>query len=134
MATLSPLQRNPLVQAAISIVVAGALVAVATLARLALGPQLGDIAAPFMLYVAAVLAAGLLRGAFCGGLVLLGGGLIGFRLFLCPHGAPQPGAFVALMMFWGVSAMVLVTANELRVQLGVAMARLSAALERRKVA
>jgi hypothetical protein len=34
------------------------------------------------------------------------------------------------MIFWGVAAPVLVTANELRVQLGRAMARLSAALDR----
>mgnify|MGYP006183576459 CR=1 FL=1 len=39
-------------------------------------------------------------------------------------------AVLSLMLFWGVSAPVLVTANELRVQLGVAMRRLSAALQR----
>jgi hypothetical protein len=42
----------------------------------------------------------------------------------------QHGSILALMIFWGVSAPVLVTANELRVQLRVAMARLSAALQR----
>jgi K+-sensing histidine kinase KdpD len=134
MATLDQPRRRPLLQAAISIVAAATLLALATLGRLALGPHLADIAAPFMLYVAAVLAAGLLRGAFCGGLVLLGGGFLGLRLFLSPHGVPQPGAVVSLMLFWGVSALVLVTANELRVQLGAAMRRLSAALERRRAA
>jgi K+-sensing histidine kinase KdpD len=127
-------RRRPVLQAVISIVVAAVLLGLATLARMALGPQLGDISAPFMLYVAAVLAAGLLRGAFCGALVLLGGGVLGLRLFLSPHGAPPHGAVVSLMLFWGVSALVLVTANELRVQLGGAMRRLSAALERRKAA
>ena len=43
---------------------------------------------------------------------------------------PGKGSMIALMIFWGVSAPVLVTANELRVQLKVAMARLSAALQR----
>lgn len=134
MARLPQPRRNPILQAALSIAVAAALLAAATLARMALGPKLGDITAPFMLYVAAVLAAGLLRGAFCGGLVLIFGGILGLRLFLSPHGAPVPGAVVSLMMFWGVSALVLVTANELRVQLVVAMSRLSAALERKRAA
>lgn len=117
------------VQALISVAVAAILLGATTLARAALSPQLGALS-PFMLYVAAVLLAGLIRGPFCGGLVLLGGGLIGFRLFLAPDGVAQNGAIIALMMFWGVSAPVLVTANELRVQLGRAMARLSAALDR----
>jgi K+-sensing histidine kinase KdpD len=116
-------------QALISVVVAATLLAATTLARAALTPQLGALS-PFMLYVAAVLVAGLIRGPFCGALVLLGGGAIGFRLFLAPHGVAQQGAVIALMIFWGVSAPVLVTANELRVQLGRAMARLSAALDR----
>ncbi|MBW8815449.1 MAG: DUF4118 domain-containing protein [Caulobacterales bacterium] len=134
MATRSSSRSHALLQAAISIVVAAALLGLATAGRLALGRHLGDVSAPFMLYVAAVLAAGLLRGPLCGAVVLLGGGIIGLRMFLSPHGTPVPGAMVSLMMFWGVSAMVLVTANELRVQLGAAMARLSAALERRKAA
>ena len=79
--------------------------------------------------VAAVLAAGLMRGPLCGALVMLGGGLLGFRLFLSHDGVTQPGAELALMMFWGVSAPVLVTANELRVQLKGAMDRLTAALQ-----
>jgi K+-sensing histidine kinase KdpD len=83
-----------------------------------------------MLYVAAVLVAGLVRGPFCGALVMLAGGILGFRLFLSPHGVADPSAMVALVIFWGVSAPVLVTANELRVQLSRAMARLSAALDR----
>lgn len=133
---VSPQQprRRPVLSAAISVAVAAALLAVATVARLALGPLLGDIAAPFMLYVAAVLAAGLIRGAFCGGIVLILGGLIGVRLFLSDHGVPRPGAIVSLMLFWAVSALVLVTANELRVQLTRAMQRLSDALERRRAA
>lgn len=116
-------------QALITIAVAAALVALATLARAALGPALGSLS-PFMLYVAAVLAAGLVRGPGCGALVMLGGGVVGYRLFLAPGGAAPPGAMVALMIFWGVSAPVLVTANELRVQLSRAMSRLSAAIER----
>jgi len=118
-----------LLQALISIAVAVVLVGAATLGRAALGPKLGALS-PFMLYVAAVLLAGLVRGPFCGALVMLAGGLVGFRLFLSANGVAQDGSVVALMIFWGVSAPVLVTANELRVQLGRAMARLSAALER----
>jgi len=118
------------VQALISIVVAALLVGLATLARAALGPKLGGLS-PFMLYVAAVLIAGLVRGPFCGGLVMLAGGILGFMLFLVTDGVAAPGSVVALMIFWGVSAPVLVTANELRVQLGRAMARLSAALDRK---
>ena len=118
------------VQALISIVVAALLVGLATLARAALGPKLGGFS-PFMLYVAAVLIAGLVRGPFCGALVMLAGGILGFILFLKTNGVAPPGSMVALMIFWGVSAPVLVTANELRVQLGRAMARLSAALDRK---
>jgi len=117
------------VQALISIVVAVVLVGAATLARAALGPKLGALS-PFMLYVAAVLVAGLVRGPVCGALVMLGGGIAGFTLFLDPSVASRDGSVVALMIFWGVTAPVLVTANELRVQLGRAMARLSAALDR----
>lgn len=118
-----------IVQALISVGVAGVLVALATAARAALSAQLG-VLSPFMIYVAAVLVAGLVRGAFCGALVMLVGGLVGLRLFLAPDGVAQPGSMIALMVFWGVSAPVLVTANELRVQLSRAMARLSAALDR----
>lgn len=118
------------VQALISIVLAALLVGLATLARAALGPKLGGFS-PFMLYVAAVLIAGLVRGPLCGALVMLGGGVLGFVLFLSTNGVAPPGSVVALMIFWGVSAPVLVTANELRVQLGRAMARLSAALDRK---
>ena len=113
----------------ISLGVAAALVGVATLARAALTPVLGPLS-PFMLYVAAVLIAGLIRGPFCGAVVMAAGGVIGWRLFLAPNGAGATPSMVALMIFWGVSAPVLVTANELRVQLKVAMARLSAALRR----
>lgn len=118
-----------LVQALISILVAAVLVALATLARAALGPKLGGFS-PFMLYVAAVLIAALVRGPFCGALVMLGGGLIGYSLFLTANGVALPGSVVALMIFWGVSAPVLVTGNELRVQLSRAMARLTAAIDR----
>lgn len=113
----------------ISLVVAAALVGATTLLRAALSPHLG-VLSPFMLYIVAVLAAGLLRGPLCGALVMLGGGVVGFRLFLSPGGVNQHGAELALMMFWGVSALVLLTANELRVQLKGAMERLSAALQR----
>jgi K+-sensing histidine kinase KdpD len=115
--------------AVLSIAVAVILLGAATMARAALTPQLGALS-PFMLYVAAVLLAGLIRGPFCGTLVLIGGGALGFRLFLAPDGVAHHGSVISLMIFWGVSAPVLVTANELRVQLGRAMARLSAALDR----
>ena len=121
--------RIRVLQTLVSTVVAVALVAVATVARVALTPQLGSLS-PFMLYVAAVLIAGLVRGPLCGALVMLAGGVLGVRLFLMPHHVQSTGAMIALMIFWGVSAPVLVTANELRVQLKVAMARLSAALHR----
>lgn len=121
--------RNRAVEILISLVVAAVLTAAATAARLALSAQLGPLS-PFMLYVAAVLAAGLVRGPFCGALVMMAGGALGVRLFLMPHHTAPVGSMVALMIFWGVSAPVLVTANELRVQLRTAMARLSEALQR----
>jgi hypothetical protein len=65
-------------------------------------------------------------------LVILGGGICGLMLFLTPHGVPRPGAMVALMIFWVVSALVLVTANELRVHLKLTMVRLAAALDRHR--
>lgn len=115
----------------ISLAVAAVLVGAVTLARAALTPYLGALS-PFMLYIAAVLVAGLVRGPLCGALVMLAGGLLGFRLFLNPNGVAQHGSMLALMIFWGVSAPVLVTANELRVQLRETMARLSAALARHR--
>lgn len=120
---------NRVLATLISLAVAAGLVGVATAARIALAPILGPLS-PFMLYVAAVLVAGLVRGPFCGALVMLAGGVVGWRLFLAPHHVAPGGSMVALMIFWGVSAVVLVTANELRVQLATAMARLSAALDR----
>lgn len=120
---------NRFVGALVSVTIAAALVAAATLVRAALTPHLGGLS-PFMLYVGAVLIAGLVRGPMCGAVVLLAGGLLGYRMFLAPNGVPRESAIIALMMFWGVSAPVLVTANELRVQLSHAMVRLSAALER----
>jgi len=114
----------------ISTVVAALLVAVATLARVVLDGQLGALS-PFMLYVAAVLGAGLVRGPLCGALVMLGGGVCGLQLFLSPHHVDGSASIIALMIFWGVSALVLVTANELRVHLNETMRRLSAAIERR---
>ena len=121
--------RNLFRQTLISVVVAAVLVGVVTLVRMALTPILGGLS-PFMLYVAAVLVAGLVRGPLCGALVMFAGGLLGARLFLLPHHAATQGSMISLMIFWGVSAMVLVTANELRVQLRTAMARLTAALQR----
>lgn len=129
MAGHSTLPGNFALQAVITVAVAAVLVGATTLLRAALTPQLGELS-PFMLYVAAVLIAGLVRGPFCGALVMLAGGLLGFRLFLSHNGVVAPGSVMALMIFWGVSAPVLVTANELRVQLRVAMQRLSAALQR----
>ncbi len=120
---------NRAVQVLVSVVVAAALVALATALRAALTPYLG-VLSPFMIYVAAVLIAGLIRGPLCGALVMLAGGLVGYQMFLAHGGSPPPGAVISLMLFWGVSAPVLVTANELRVQLGTAMRRLSEALRR----
>ena len=117
-------------QAAICVVVAAILVAITTGVRMALTPYLGSLS-PFMLYVAAVLVAGLVRGPFCGALVMLGGGGLGLWLFLSPGGVLQPGAILALMLFRGVATPVLATASELRVQLSDAMARLTAALDRK---
>jgi len=111
-------------------VVAAALVGAATAGRIALSPHIGDLS-PFMLYIAAVLIAGLVRGAFCGALVMLGGGIAGFVLFLAPYGLTHKGSILSLMLFWGVATPVLATANELRVQLSDAMARLTAALDRK---
>ena len=118
------------IQAGISILVAAILVAIVTGARMALNPYLGAMS-PFMLYVAAVLVAGLIRGPGCGALVMLAGGVLGFQLFLTHDGGHRPGSILALKLFWGVSAPVLVTAAELRVQLRDAMARLSAAIDRK---
>lgn len=122
-------RRNLFLETLISVAVAVALVGVATLTRVALTPQLG-VLSPFMLYVGAVLAAGLIRGPLCGALVMLAGGALGVSLFLMPNHAATQGSMISLMIFWGVSAPVLVTANELRVQLSTAMARLTAALQR----
>ena len=117
-------------QAIISIAVAAVLVAIVTGVRYVLTPYLG-VLSPFMLYVAAVLVAGLIRGPGCGALVMLAGGVLGFQLFLTDEGAPRQGSILSLMLFWGVSAPVLATASELRVQLRDAMARLSAAIDRK---
>ena len=113
----------------ISVLTAAALVAGATLVRAALAPQLGALS-PFMLYVAAVLVAGLARGPLCGVLVMLAGGACGLRFFLAAEGVGLTGSVTALMLFWGVSALVLATANELRVHIHETMRRLAAALRR----
>lgn len=118
------------VQIGISVLVAAVLVAMVTGVRMALTPYLGALS-PYMLYVGAVLVAGLVRGPLCGALVMLAGGIVGLQLFLSHEGSPRHGAILALMLFWGVSAPVLVTASELRVQLRDAMARLSAAIDRK---
>ena len=121
---------GPLVRGIISILVAGVLLALTTGVQTLLKPYLGTLS-PYMLYVAAVLVAGLVSGPLCGGVVMLAGGLLGLRPFLGPDGGAQHGSILALMLFWGVSTPVLATANELRVQLRDAMARLSAALDRK---
>ena len=117
-------------QAVVSIIIAMVLIAVTTSIRMALTPYLGGLS-PFMLYVVGVLVAGLVSGPFCGLLVMLGGGILGFQLFLSPDGVAERGSILALMLFWGVSAPVLATASELRSQLRDAMSRLSAAIDRR---
>lgn len=116
-------------QALISVVLAAVLVVLPTVALVLLGPKLGALS-PFMLYVAAVLVAGLVRGPICGVLVMLAGGAAGYMLCIGADSAAPAGSMTALMLFWIVSAPVLFTANELRVQLGRAMSRLSAAVER----
>ena len=130
MARLGKRPGRKVAQGAICVVVAAILVAIATGVRMTLTPYLGTLS-PFMLYVAAVLVAGLVRGPFCGALVMLGGGAAGLWLFLSPGGVMQPGSILALMLFWGVATPVLATASELRVQLSDAMARLTAALDRK---
>ena len=80
-----------MVRILVSVLIAAALVGATTAVRLALTPYLGALS-PFMLYVAAVLVAGLVRGPLCGALVMLGGGFVGLRLFLSPHGVAAPGA------------------------------------------
>lgn len=116
-------------QAFVSILLAAVLVAVATLARYALASQLGLIS-PFMLYVLAVLIGGLVRGVFCGTIVLLASGVLGYQLFLAPYGASTLGSILSLFLFWGVALPVLATAAELRAQLNGALSRLSEALAR----
>jgi len=113
----------------VSALIAAALVAAATLVRAALSPQLG-VLSPFMLYVAAVLVAGLARGPVCGLMVMAAAGFCGVRFFLAGEGAGFAGWITALMIFWGVSALVLATANELRVHIHDTMHRLAAALRR----
>ena len=116
--------------AVIAFAVAAVLLVITTALRMALTPYLGGLS-PFMLYVAAVLLAGLISGPFSGALVMLIGGFLGFQLFLSPDGVPQQGSILALMLFWGVSAPVLATASELRSQLRDAMTRLTAAIDRK---
>jgi len=114
----------------IAIAVAAGLLAITTALRMALTPYLGGLS-PFMLYVAAVLLAGLISGPFSGALVMLIGGFLGFQLFLSPDGVSREGSILSLMLFWGVSAPVLATASELRSQLRDAMTRLTAAIDRK---
>jgi K+-sensing histidine kinase KdpD len=115
----------------VSLLIAGGLVAAVTLARAALSPQLGALS-PFMLYIAAVVVAGMVRGPLCGVLVILGGGACGMRFFLNPYETPREGALLSLIIFCMVSTLVLVTANELRVHLKLSMDRLAAALARHR--
>ena len=117
-------------QGVIAILIAAVLLTMTTAMRLALAPYLGGLS-PFMLYIAAVLVAGLVSGSFCGALVMLVGGFLGYQLFLTADGVAQQGSILALMLFWGVAAPVLATASELRNQLRDAMARLSAAIDRK---
>lgn len=113
-----------------AILIAAVLLAVTTALRWALIPYLGGLS-PFMLYIAAVLVAGLVSGPFCGALVMLVGGFLGYELFLTPDGVAHQGSILSLMLFWGVATPVLATASELRNQLRDAMARLSVAIDRK---
>jgi hypothetical protein len=112
-----------------TLAIAAVLVAAATLTRAALHPYLGT-PSPFMLFVGAVLVAGLVRGPACGAIVMAAGGLAGLRLFLSPDGVSIAGAGLAMIVFWSISIPVLFTASELRAQLGGALGRLSAAVRR----
>jgi K+-sensing histidine kinase KdpD len=95
-----------------------------TLARTVLNPVLGH-ASPFALYIAAVLIAGFARGAFCGALVMLAGGAAGLVLFSgwdwTWTRAGEP--LVSLAIFWMVSGLVLMMANELRQHANAAFER-----------
>ena len=95
-----------------------------TAARVILDPVLGN-SSPYVLYIAAVLIAGFARGAFCGVLVMLVGGLTGLMMFsgwdwnLTRLSAP----LVSLAIFWMVSGLVLLMANELRLHANAAFER-----------
>jgi K+-sensing histidine kinase KdpD len=126
--TRRPGQR--VVDVAVCLLVAALLVGAATYVRSLLTPELGRLS-PFMLYVAAVVLAGLLRGALCGLFVMLGGGLCGLFLFLSPGASPSTSAYVALAVFWAVSALVLLVSNELRLGLKATMDKVRALATRR---
>ena len=99
----------------ITMVIAAVLVIVLTLARALLNPVLGSLS-PFMLYVFAVLVAGLVRSSACGVLVMIGSGLCGYYLFVEPQNSwdlKLPG-LIALLVFWLVSGLVLLAARALR--------------------
>ncbi len=117
-------------QAGVTLLVAAGLLAATTSLRAVLTPELGA-QSPFMLYVAAVVLAGVLRGAFCGALVMLGGGASGLFLFLEPGGVSEPG-LIALVVFWLVSSVVLAVANELRLGVKATFDRVQAIARRRQ--
>jgi hypothetical protein len=100
------------------------LASVFTAARLILDPVLGH-ASPYVLYIAAVLIAGFVRGALCGALVMIAGGLTGLTLFSGWEGdLLQPSApLVSLAIYGMVSGLVLMMANELRLHANAAFER-----------
>jgi K+-sensing histidine kinase KdpD len=114
----------------ICLVVAAALVAAFTLARAVLNPVLGS-QSPFMLYIAAVLIAGFARGALCGFSVMLGAGAAGLLLFSGWDGrlASAAGPLISMMLFWMVSALALMMANELRRHANAAFERMRGRVE-----
>lgn len=109
------------------LILGGALIGAFAMARAALGPLLGDNS-PYMLFIAAVLVAGFARGVLCGLVVMLGGGVAGLLLFSGWQGdwATAIGPMVSLVVFWAVSALVLMMSNELRRHANAAFSRLQA--------
>ena len=116
---------GPFSSPAFCVLLALALTLAFTLARGVLSPVLRH-SSPYTLFIAAVLIAGFARGALCGVLVMLGGGLTGLMLFSGWNGgwtrASEP--LVSLAVFWMVAGLVLMMSNELRRHANAAFERL----------